>query len=146
MRTVLALQFGLIGQPQIRLVNERSRLEGALPIFASQPRLGDAKQIFVDDRRELLEGARIAIAPMNEKGGNVAGRPGRFRDGCSQIRHCASLFPAVALHYTGDADGLGIQFMGQNCRPYMRENVAKSITQFSQHDRSENVAPVPINS
>jgi hypothetical protein len=53
MSTILALQPGLIRQPQIRLMNQCGRLECAIAVFAAEAHRGNPEQLAMDDRRKI---------------------------------------------------------------------------------------------
>jgi hypothetical protein len=63
----------LIDELEVRLVDECRRLQGVAGALAPQVARGQAPQLRVDERHQLVERARVAAAPTLQKYGDVFG-------------------------------------------------------------------------
>src|SRR5262249_50441894 len=84
---VLPLLALLRDQAQEGLVHERGRLQGVVPALAAEGPPGQAAQLDVDDREELVERFRLATVPAVEQPGQVFGHePPSLPPGASDPR------------------------------------------------------------
>jgi hypothetical protein len=90
MRAIVPVDVPLIDETQIHLMDERSRLQGMTGPFAAKLTRGDAAQLGVDERKQLMECFGIAATPVAEKRGDV---PTRGNDRILQNVSFASLRP-----------------------------------------------------
>ncbi len=72
--TVPALNFGRVDQPEIRVVDQGGGLERLPGLLLRQPEGGQLAQLVVDQRQELLGGARVALLDRRQDAGNIAQR------------------------------------------------------------------------
>jgi hypothetical protein len=83
MRSILPVDMTLINKPQIDLVNQCGRLEGVVPAKLSR---GDAAQLSIDERQQLIQCAAVATTPVAEElnrklfTGSLTHSDGRLRD------------------------------------------------------------------
>ena len=70
-RAVLPLDSVDIDQPEIRLVDERRRLQRVTHVLVPHVVPGEASELLIDQRRQLFQRRRIPISPLEEKLGHV---------------------------------------------------------------------------
>ena len=71
MRATLPLDAVLVDELQKRFVHERRRLQSVPGIFTREVAPRDPMQLAVDERGQLLEGARVSALPSMEQVGDV---------------------------------------------------------------------------
>ena len=67
MGAILPLGVSLIDEPEIRLVDECSRLERVVGAFAAQIVTREPAQFVVNQRHQFLERRLVALAPVDQK-------------------------------------------------------------------------------
>src|SRR6185503_15267476 len=67
MRAVLPPRISLIDEFEIRLIDERRRLQCVLATLASQVVTGQTSQLAVDQRHQFFECRLIALSPIDKK-------------------------------------------------------------------------------
>src|SRR5436190_22780541 len=87
MRAVVPLNRLSADEADIRLVDERRRLEAVPCAFSRHTASRDPVQLLVDERDQSLEGALVALSPLEEQ-------PGDLR---VVIRNSAILGPSPAI-------------------------------------------------
>jgi hypothetical protein len=65
-RSIPPVDAALVYQAQVRLVNERGRLQRMVCAFVSKLTVSDPAQLTVDDGQQTIEGASIAATPVVE--------------------------------------------------------------------------------
>jgi len=73
MRAILPLHAAGIDQPQIRLVDERCRLQRMAGPFVRHVPAGDAAELAVHEGRQFLERSVIPLCPADEQARDVMG-------------------------------------------------------------------------
>jgi len=86
-RPVLPARLALANVAQVRLVDERSRLKGVAGPLATHEPMREQPKLALDQRREALEGRRVATRPRDQQVGHLVGWDGA----CAQ----RSLRPAI---------------------------------------------------
>ena len=71
MRATLPIDAVLVHELEKRFVHERRRLQRVTGIFTREVAPRDAMQLAVDERGQLLEGARVSTLPSVEQVGDV---------------------------------------------------------------------------
>ena len=91
MRAIVPGHLRRVDEPDIRLVDERRRLEAVPRALARHAAPRDLVQLPVDERNQSLEGGLVAFAPLQQQVGNRRGMVGNapilaaFRIGSSQL-------------------------------------------------------------
>ena len=67
MRSILPVDLTLIDEPEIRLVNQRGRLERVVDPFFPKLARGDAAHLRVDERQQLVKRTAVAATPVREE-------------------------------------------------------------------------------
>src|SRR5262249_51192924 len=71
---VLPIDLALVYQPQKSLVNQSRRLERVARTLTAQKPTRQAPQFIVDERRQLIAGALIALIPGDQQPSDFIGR------------------------------------------------------------------------
>src|SRR5207253_11147176 len=77
MCAVLPVDLADIDQTDVRLVDERGRLQRMSGSFVSHVPPGDAAQLVMDERNQLLQCGLIAVAPVDQQPGDLVRGAGR---------------------------------------------------------------------
>src|SRR5205814_2893423 len=67
---VLPAWTGLIGQPQISLVDQRSRLERVVGTLSAHMTVSDAPELLIDQRGQLDESGTVSVTPVHQELGH----------------------------------------------------------------------------
>jgi len=65
------ISMPLVNQPQVDLVNQGRWLKGVPNPFTSQLPCGNSTQLRVDERKQLVEGVRVAAPPVGQQGRHI---------------------------------------------------------------------------
>ena len=71
LRAVLPVNVFLIDEPQVRLIDQRGRLQSVIWKLLTKAIYRDTPQFLVDERQHLVEGGLIAVAPVDEELSNT---------------------------------------------------------------------------
>jgi hypothetical protein len=69
MRAILPVHIALIDKPQVSLIHQSRRLHrvrGVVAMFPLHVPVSQPVQLFIDQRRQLVEGGLTAIAPIEK--------------------------------------------------------------------------------
>ena len=72
-RAILPRDVLHVDQPQVRLVDQRRRLEAVARTLAGHAAAGDPVQLAVDERNQPLEGVLVALSPFQQQSGDLGG-------------------------------------------------------------------------
>ena len=67
MRAIFPPGAGLVGEPQVDLVDERGRLQRVIRPLAPQRRAGEPPQFVIDDREQRRHGILVASGGLDEQ-------------------------------------------------------------------------------
>jgi len=70
--SILPIDLTLVDQPDVHLMNEGRRLQGVVGSFAPQLPRGNAPELRVDERQQLIERGPVAATPIAEQRRDVA--------------------------------------------------------------------------
>jgi len=73
------VHLALIDEPQVRLVNQRRRLERVPLSLSTKLPPRDTAQFLIHEWQQLIEGARVSTTPVVEQRRDVRGRAHRCK-------------------------------------------------------------------
>src|SRR5262245_30093227 len=71
MRAILPVDFSLVDQSQVGLVDEGGGLQGVVGIFTPHLAVREPVQFSFNQRQEFIERGLISVTPVNKQRGNV---------------------------------------------------------------------------